>query len=71
MTTTDNSDQSDADSGLLHFSFAKNKSYFTYPLAHAQKVNRFFTFSETKPKNTFRVTVFFCAVPAGLNRMFH
>ena len=44
---------------LLHFSFAKNKFYFTYPLAHAQKVNQFFTFSETKPKNTFSVTVFF------------
>ena len=37
---------------LLHFSFAKNKFYFTYPLAHAQKVNQFSTFSETKPKNT-------------------
>ena len=36
---------------LLHFSFAKNKFYFSYPLAHAQKVNQFFTFSETKPKN--------------------
>ena len=58
MRTTDNSD---ADCCTL-ISFAKNKFYITYPLAHAQKVNQFFTFSETKPRNIFSVTVFLGAL---------
>ena len=57
MTTADNSY---ADCCVL----VLLKTNSTLPIPSISETNY-------KPKITFRVTVFFGAVPAGLNRMFH
>ena len=69
MTTTDNSD---ADCCTLVSLKTNSTLPNISPRSCSTGYNQFSTFSETKQRNTFSVTVlFFGAVPAGLNRMFY